>query len=209
MDFGLDLERLNNLDCSVILNYPETMSGVQGAMIDILNKKRKIVIEHSSVDVSLVRDIVQKSTGDLDTYHLIPNASPKVWSILREPVNQDRVRVLGVFHGSMPEALPDNKILIDVGRSLRKATPRGIVSSLTEALTKGSSKLRGSGYELFTGLQTLCYEVLYSPEARTFPRSVANNVPRAIAFKFMYNPPEPPTEAAYMSAVTRFIEDVT
>ena len=73
MDYSLDLERLNNLDCSVILNYPETMSGVQGAMIDILNKKRKIVIEHSSVDVSLARDIVQKSTGDLDTYHLMAN----------------------------------------------------------------------------------------------------------------------------------------
>ena len=208
MPFNLDMDKLENVDASVLVNYPSSLTGVVKAMVEILNKQKKIVVLRDTIDVATAREIVQNATGDTQTYQVIPNASDKVWAILREAIEQDRIRVLGIFHGRMPESLPDNCILIDIGRSLRKPVSKPIIANLSEAILKKNLRLVGAPSQLHQGLQVLCYEVLYTPEARTFPHKVAQKVPRGTAFKFLYEPPTPPTEANFNASVIRFLQEV-
>ena len=86
MPFNLDMDKLENVDASVLVNYPSSLTGVVKAMVEILNKQKKIVVLRDTIDVATAREIVQNATGDTQTYQVIPNASDKVWDILREAI---------------------------------------------------------------------------------------------------------------------------
>lgn len=205
---GIDFYRSTDLDASIILNFPKGMTGVLSALTDILKEKGKYVVDEGSVSISRARDIIAEATGDTKSYFIITTNDPKVWSVLKEAVNRDDIRVIGVFHGEIPDEVPENVVLIDIGRSLHRKVTKNIVSSINESLTTKDKYPTGRPEELYFGIQTLCYEVLYSPEYRVFSRNATSNVPRARAFDFMYNPPTPLSDQSMRSAVTKFVEDI-
>lgn len=205
---SLDFYTNTDFDASVILNYPKGMTGVLSAVTQILNSRGRYVIDEGKITIERAREIVASATGDLTAYHQIQSTDPKIWGVLREAVNRDDIRVLGVFHGQIPAEAPENVIVLDVGRSLHRKVSKAVSASLTDALTSKGKFPTGTPEELYYGVQALCYEALYTPEGRVFPRKATDQIPRAHAFGFMYNPPEVLTEATMTSAVQRFVEDV-
>lgn len=204
----IDFWRDTDLDVSIVLNYPKGMTGVLSAMQDILKSKGRYLVEEGNLSVPRAREIVAGATGDLRGYFQIQTSDPKVWSILKEPVNRDEIRVLAVFHGQIPPEVPENVVTIDIGRSLHRKVSKPISNALTEALTTKGKFPSGPAEDLYYGVQALCYEALYTPEGRMFPRQATDQIPRSHAFNFMYNPPALLTEASMSSAVQQFVEDV-
>lgn len=204
----IDFYRDTELDVSIVLNYPKEMTGVLSAMQELLKSRGKYLIDEGDLNVKRAREIVASASGDISAYHQIRSSDPKVWNILREYVNRDDLRVLAVFHGKIPEEVPENVVVIDIGRSLHRRVSKAISGSLAEALTTKGKFPSGKAEELYFGVQAICYEALYSPEGRMFSRQVADQIPRSHAFNFMYNPPATLTESAMVSAVNRFVEDV-
>lgn len=205
---AFDFYRDTEMDVSVVLNYPRGMTGVLSAMQEILKQRGRLIVEEGELTLNRAKEIVASASGDTRVYYLIQTTDPKVWSVLKEPVNRDDIRILAVFHGQIPSEVPENLVVIDLGRSLHRKVSKAVVATLTEALTSKGKFPTGSSEELYYGLQALCYEALYTPEGRMFPKVAAEQIPRSHAFQFMYNPPQLLTEASMTSAVHRFVEDV-
>lgn len=204
---SIDWYKSINFDASIVLNYPKGMAGVLSAVKDILAEQKKIVVEYDRVDVELARSLVSGSR-DTTSYHVIDNADSAVWSILRNSVNEDNIRVLGIFHGKISDSVPENVITIDVGRSLHRKVLKNVVSAISDSvLTKGKVP-NGKPEELYYGIMTLCYEVLFKPEFRVFDRKVQKKVFLQRAFDYMYNPPDVLNEMSMKSAVLTFMDTV-
>lgn len=203
----MDFYKLQDLDTSLVLNYPSSMSGILSVVTDMLNSKGKLIATEDNWTVSKARELVSHRQ-DLSTYFLLKNVDAKIWSVLRDAIENDRIRVLGIVHGTVPEEVPTNVMVIDIGRSIQKRVTPQAVADITSALSQRNFRLSKNFEAKFQALQALCFESLYSPEATLFPKSVARKVPRALAFRLMFNPPTPPTEEMYRSAVLKFIRDV-
>lgn len=205
---GFDFYRDTELDASIILNFPKGMPGVLSALTDILASKGRYVISEGAISVDRARQIVEESTGDPREYHEIVSTDPAVWKVLRNPVNEDTLRVIGVFHGRIPPEVPENVLLIDIGRSLHRKVAKPVVADISSALQTKGTYPTGKTEEVFAGILGLCYEVLYKPEYRLFKKDVADLVPVATAFDFMYNPPVPLEDLSMKSAISRFVEAI-
>lgn len=205
---SIDWYANTNFDASIILNFPKGMSGVMSALTGILSEQKKYVVEHDNMNVDLARKLVEESTGSTYEYHLINSQDPNVWGILRNPVNEDSIRVIGVFHGEIPDSVPENVITIDIGRSLHRKVPKNVVNSITDSIKTKGKFPNGKPEELYYGLMTLCYEVLFKPEYTIFPKNVRNGVYTSVAFDYMYNPPEVLNEPTMKSAVINFVDTV-
>lgn len=204
---GIDFYKSVNFDSSLALKYPKGMTSVLTAVRDILIAKGNLIVEVTPT-VANVRELASQATRDPKTYYQIATTDSKVWSILKESVNRDDIRVLALIHGKAPDNLPENILVIDVGRSLHEKVSKSTVSSISDSLLSKTRLPAGKPEELYYGIQSLCYEVLYSPEYKVFGPKISNLIPKAHAFNFMYNPPEVLTSATSMSAVHRFVEDV-
>lgn len=197
-----------SMDASVVLNYPKGMPGVLSSLVKILEQQKKYVVEYDNLTVDDARRIVRDATGSKIEYHLIASADPQVWGVLRNAVEQDDIRVLGVFHGQIPEEVPENVITIDIGRSLHRKVSKQVVAAISEALSKKGNALTGNPEQLYYGIMTLCYEVLYRPEYVVFPRNLHKVVFVSTAFDYMYNPPQILDTSSMRNAVQNFVEAV-
>lgn len=205
---GINTYRDLDLDTSIILNFPKGMPKVVPEVIALLNAKGAIVVEDGPTTVQMAKDLVANATGDTTTYHLITTDNPTVWNILKESVNRDDLRVIGVFHGAIPSTVPENVFTIDIGRSLNRKVSRHIVTNISDAVKNKGTYPQGKPEELFIGVRSLCYEVLYNPEYRVYPKDVARRIPVGLAFDFMYNPPQPLDDLTRRSAVTSFMDKI-
>lgn len=200
----------NNLDISIALNYPRGMLKVLDSVKDMLIASGKLVSDEVDLDMSSARELSKaQNTSNVQTFHVVRSDDPKVWDVLKEPINQGRVKVVAVFHGKFPDNLPANMLKIDVGMSLRKKVTKpakaGIINALREV---GKYPRKVSPLEVYEGLLTLCYEVVYSPEYRVFPESVSSKVPLSVAFDFMFDPPTVLTDQAVTSVNHQFLDTV-
>lgn len=197
-----------SLDLSVALNFPLGMPGVVSSMVDLLTSRNKIVVDEGKISMERVREIIANSTGDLRTYYQINNPDPAIWAALSKSVNADTLRVLGIFHGRLPDSLPESIAVLDVGKSMHQKVTKPMISDITTALTTKGKYPVGKPEEVYEALLTLCFEVLYSPEYRVFKKEVASLVPFSRAFDFMYNLPTPLSNLTMSSAVISFTEDI-
>lgn len=202
---SIDYYKSLELDTSIVLNFPKGMTGVLSAVETFLKNKGRIIVPEGNISVDRAREIVAGATGDLKTFYQIQNSDPKVWNILREAVNEERIRILAIFHGQIPSEVPSNVVTLDIGRSLHRKVSKPVSAALTSAIGSKGKYPVGKAEDLYYATVALCYETLYSPEGRMFPRSVADSIPKAHAFDFMYNPPNTLTEASMTSAVNQFV----
>lgn len=203
----LDFFKSNNFDYSLIINCPKNFSSILDAAIAILNSKGKLVEDLGDVDVSEARRVVEQATGDLDVFYLVRNPSNKVWDILTPAIEDDRIRVLGIFTGVMPQYLPANKILVDVSRSM-SMIPKRAISVASDLVSGKSRKVGNNPEEINEAIQLLCYEALYSPDVALFNRKLASRVPRAIAFNYLYTPIDSPNSTKYLAKILEFVDSV-
>lgn len=201
----LDFFAASNMDASVVLNYPTGMSGVLSAVKDILIARGKYIIEELDMSVARATEIVKSATGDTKAYYMITTTSTKVWSILRGAVNDDTIRVLAVFHGNVPEDMPENVISLDVGSLIHSHINKAVVHKIVSAMETKGRYPSGQMEEFYYGLMGLCFEVLYKTERKMFPQKIINNIPTSVAFNFMYNPPEVLTDQSMRQAVYSFL----
>lgn len=206
---GINTYRDLDLDTSIVLNFPKGMLKVVSEVTALLNSKGALVVDEGDISVARARELVASATGDKTTYYMVNTVNTSVWSILREAVNRDNLRVLGIFHGMIPTQVPENVFTIDIGRSLNSKVSKAIVGNISDTLRKAhASYPQGNPEEVYLGIRSLCYEVLYDPEYRLFPKDVAAKVPLAVAFDFMYNPPQPLDNLTMRSAVSLFLDSV-
>jgi hypothetical protein len=206
---GINKYRELDFDMSIVLNFPKGLPKVVSEITAILNSRGAIVVDSGDMTVEEARVLVSKANGDTSTYYMLTSTSPKVWSILREPVNLDQLRVLGIFHGKIPSEVPENVLTIDIGRSLNRKVSKEIVSSITQAVTSSRGEYpRGKPEEVYIGIRSLCYEVLYRPEYQVFSSKVIDKIPIGYAFDFMYNPPATLDDLSMCSAYTQFMDKV-
>ena len=205
---GIDWYKSVNMDASVILNYPKGMPGVVSALVALLASRNKIVVDEGAISMDRTRQIIEGATGDIRTYFQINNPDPDIWEALSTSVNEDRIRVLGIFHGRIPDSVPENVVTLDVGKSMHQKVSKPMATDIMTALSSKGKYPVGDQEEVYEALLTLCFEVLYSPEYRVFKKETASLVPVSRAFDFMYNPPTPLTKILMASATVSFVEDI-
>lgn len=204
----IDYYRDIKMDLSIGLNYPNGMTNVYTAVKELLESRGKFIVADEPVTVDVARRLAAPKIVDLRNYYLVDTSDPKVWAILRNAVEEDRIRVLGIFHGKMPEALPESMLVIDIGKSLHKKVPKPVLTEVSDSLARKGKYPSGKSEDIFNALLSLCYEVIYSPEYRVFDRSVSRLVPRSRAFDFMFNPPVPLADKSMRNAINEFVEDI-
>lgn len=203
---GIDFYKSVDMDVSVILKYPKEMTGALTSMQEILKARGKIIIDEGDLTVNRARELVANASGDTTYYYQFRSTNDKVWAILRESVEEDRIRILGLVHGITPPSVPQNVVTLDVGQSLHRKASKAIIGELVDSMkTKGKYPV-GDPEQLYYATQALCYEVLYESDYRMFPKDVTHWIPRSEAFSFMYNPPKVLTPQTMRAAVLRFVE---
>lgn len=205
---GIDWYRSVKMDASVILNYPKGMPGVVSALTALLASRNKIVVDEGTISMDRTREIIREATGDTRIFFQINNPDPAIWDALSTPVNEDRIRVLGIFHGKIPDSVPENVVTLDVGKSMHQKVSKPMTTDIMTALSSKGKYPTGDQEEVYEALLTLCFEVLYSPELRVFKKETAALVPVSRAFDFMYNPPVPLRPLTMSAAVVSFCEDI-
>lgn len=206
----LDFYRETDLDVSIALNYPKGMLKVLESVEELLISTGKLIVHHDEFTLDDARKLARDENSlSVKTYHVLVTPNPKVWDILKEPINRDQVKVLAVFHGLFPDNLPSNILRLDLGKSLRKKVSKTTKAAISEAIDKTGTYPKGiPPMEVYEGLLSLCYEVVYSPEYRIFHRSVADKVPLGEAFDFMFNAPSPLTDPVVTNITHTFFEKI-
>lgn len=205
---NIDFYRDTNLEVSLAINYPQGMTSVYDAIVGLLKQRGKFVAEYENFTVEDARELSKSIVQDSLTYHVVRSGDKNVWGILRNSINSDHIRVLALFHGKIPDNLPSNMVVIDVGSSLHRKVPKGTVSDIVDSLLKQGVYPKNKTEDVYYGIQTLCYEVLYQPEYRMFPAKVYGKVPTASAFNFMFHPPQPLTDSSMRNAINIFVQDI-
>lgn len=190
---------------SFALNYPTEMKSALSEIVEVLNSVGYLVDLDPVTTVAEARTAVESSSSDTHTYYTVETTSSKVWDILKEPIEDGRIFVVGLFHGRIPDFLPSNMVVVDLGKSLRRKVSKGIVSTLTSSLTTKGKLPKGDPEQLYYGLKTLSYEVVYNAEKRAFPKSLERIVFVSTAFDFLFNSPSPLNQQTMRSAVNRFV----
>ena len=206
----LDYYRETGLDISIALNYPRGMLKVMDSVSSLLISSGKLVADHDSFTVSDAKELAKTEVRDeVKTYHVLRDVDDKVWDVLKNPINSDKVRVVGVFHGKFPDNLPENMLRVDLGMSLRKKVTKAAKTAIITAIKEpGKNPTKVSPTEVYEGLLSLCYEVVYKPEYRAFPRSVSKEIPLSTAFEFLFNTPEVLTDQVMRSASNSFLDSI-
>lgn len=205
----LDFYRLVQMDTSIILVYPLGMTAPLELVEETVNKMGAAIIDEGDISVNRARELARIPVRNTTGYYKITSTNKKVWDILKNPIENDVIRVLGIFHSSPPDNLPENCITIDVGRSIHsKATARSVHAVSAMVRTKKFPPSSENIHLIYQAVVVLCYEALYDSEHKMFPADVVSAVPKFVAFKFMYEPPKALTDASVTSAVMRFVEDV-
>lgn len=204
----IDFFKQTNLDTSLAVCFPKAMTTVVPAVEEILKSRGKYIVPHDNISAEEARSIVQGATGDTRAYHLIPPTSAKVWEVLKEAVNSDSVRVLGVFHGSVPGGLPENMLVVDVGRSLHGKVSPAVQRSISDSMLSRTKHPTGDTSDIYYGILRLCYEALYDSDHKIFPKNVVKAIPVGRAFQFMYRGPGVLTPTSMGIAIDEFVEDI-
>lgn len=204
---GIDFYQRNNLDGSVVIQAPRAINIVK-SVTEVLNKNGAIVVDEGNITAARASQIVSEATGDKSLYYYIKSEDDKVWNILKEAVNTDRIRVVAIIHGNLPKSFPENVIYVSVGSSMHGKVPAYAVADVISCVTnRGKFPKKVTG-EVYFAFQKLCYEALYSPEYRTYKSNVSDMVPRSIAFNFLYNVPSNLNTNTMTTAINRFLEDI-
>ena len=205
---ALDHYRDIKMDLSIGVNYPKGMSDVYTAVRALLESQGKFIVDDEPVTVAVARKMASPKAVDHRTYYLVDTDDPKVWGILRNPIEEDRIRVLGIFHGKLPDTLPQSMLIIDVGKSLHKKVSKASITAVSDALSRKGKYPQGKPEDIFNALLSLCYEVVYETEYHIFSKDVVGLVPRPRAFDFMKNPPVPLSDKSMRNAINKFVEDI-
>lgn len=203
---GIDFYRSLDMDTSIILKYPREMTSALTSMVELLRSRGKMVVDEGELTRDRARELVSQATGDPNMYYQFRSSDDKVWAILKEAVETDRIRILGLVHGSSPASAAQNAVTLDVGRSLHRKVSPTVVREISDSLKTVGKFPMGDYEQMYYAVQALCYEALYDSEYRTFPKDTVRSVPRSVAFNFMYHPPRLLTPQTMRSAVYRFIE---
>lgn len=193
---------------SFALNYPAEMKSAVNEIVSELNGKGYIVDMDPVTTVAEARKLSGTKSSITKTYYTVETSNTKVWDILKESIESGDTLVLGLFHGRIPDFLPSNMVVIDLGKSLRRKVSRGIASAISSALTTKGKFPKADLEQLYYGLKTLSYEIVYNSEKRVFPRSLEKVVYVSTAFDFLFNSPDPLTPQTMRSSVNTFIRTV-
>lgn len=205
---GIDFYARNNLDGSVAIQVPKGVNHVVKAVTETLNQNGAIVVNEGSISSARASELVASATGDTGIYYLITSDDEKVWNILKESVNTDRLRVVALLHGKMPKSFPENVIHLSVGSSLHGKVLPHVATEVGLCVTDKGKIPKKVTEDVYFAFQVLCYETLYSPEYRVYKQSISSSIPRSIAFNFLYNVPSTLNVNSMTTSINRFLEDI-
>lgn len=176
---------IEKFDGSFAINAPRTFD-VPKAIKSFLSSRNQALIEYATMSVETARNISSTPVPNHLEWHLIDTPDHKVWDTLLKAIEEDKVRVVGLFHGTVPETISSRMPVLDVGESVAARVPKSMVKSVSTLIEKKKHIHKG-GWEFHDALTALCYEVLYG-KATTFPTKVIDMVPKDLAYKFLNVP---------------------
>lgn len=175
-DFG-GMERF---DKSFAINAPRTLDVVNALKVFFSARKQAMIL-YPAMTVQTARDIASLRIENHLEWHLVESQDPDVWNALLKPLEEDVIRIVGLFHGTVPETVRSRIPVLDVGNTAYSRVSKKAVQSLTRALDSGEPLMR-EGWEHHHALAALCYEVLYGSSA--FSSKILSKVPVYLAKSF-------------------------
>jgi len=175
-----DFSDISALDGSFAVNSPRTID-LRPALRAFFGSRKQALIDHDKMTTDLARKIAAAPVVNHLEYHLVESDDPAVWDALLKPIEEDRIRVVGVFHGFVPETVRSRVHVLDVGDSVTSRASKRYLLSLGRAIETGKA-LTKDGWQYHHALTALCYEVLYG--ASHFDPKVVSLVPVFLAQQF-------------------------
>lgn len=195
-----------SLDRSFGVNSPRTVNTESSIRALVASRKQALVV-YPKMDVATAREIASLSVVNHMEWHLVESQDEAVWNTLLKTLEEDTVRIIGLFHGHVPDTVRSRIPILNVADKVVSRVPKKYIASLHSAIKDGKP-ITGNGWEHHRAATALCFEVIYG--ADKFKPELVKSVPAYLAQKFLQSkaPRTGWTDAQALNRVNILVSDV-